>query len=128
VRALLNRGAAGKDCGATPVIERLDEMSIKWNENPRFWRGRGRMAFPRFEAWRSDEYAEGRWCLDMFERPFARPITVRRLPSLEAAKEFAEGLLAEFVHTPDGDLPVTADRDEEQTYIPAPAGMQPQFG
>jgi hypothetical protein len=102
-------------------------MKIKWKENACCWHGTAKKAFPRFEAWRSAEYAEDQWCLNMLKSPNAGPVTVRCLPSFEAAKNFARGLLAEFVRTPGRTLPATVGRNTGQTYEPGRAGMHPQL-
>lgn len=127
VVALYCRGLFGTAYEVTAVLERPDEMKIKWKENCRCWHGTAKKSFPRFEAWRSAEYEEDQWCLNMLKSPNAVPISVRCLPSLAAAKEFARGLLAEFVRTPNGALPATVGRNAAQTYAPRPAAMHPQL-
>ncbi|MHC4168169.1 MAG: hypothetical protein ACYSWQ_14525 [Planctomycetota bacterium] len=102
-------------------------MKIKWKENTHCWHGAAKKAFPRFEVWRSAEYAEDQWCLNMLKGPHAGLISVRCLPSLDAAKAFAKGLLSEFVPVADRALPATVGRNAAQTYTPRPAGVQPQL-
>lgn len=71
-------------------------MKIAWENNTYSWIGLAEADYPRFEAWRSDDPVDDRWCLNMTRAPGARPLKVRRLESLTAAKRFADGLLAEF--------------------------------
>jgi len=97
----LQKSKDGNFTGRTAVIERLARMKIQWQQDDHCWHGTLKTAFPRFEAWRSDESVEDPWCLDMIKNPTARPIKVRYLQSLNAAREFAEGLLAEFDYVPD---------------------------
>jgi len=112
-------------CGKTVVIERSAKMRIKWQENARCWIGTPKTDYPRFEAWRCDESAEDPWCLDMIRSPNARPIKVRQLQSLENAKEFAKGLLAEFDYVTDRSVPVTIGSDSEEAPAHRAAGIQP---
>jgi len=99
------------------AFERLYEMKIKWEENSRCWHGAPKTVFPQFEAWRSDESGEDPWCLNMVKSPNARPIRVRGLQSLKAAKEFARGLLAEFDYVPDRGAAVTVGGEAEQAHV-----------
>jgi len=103
-------------------------MRIHWQENARRWHGAPKTAFPRFEAWRSEEYAEDPWCLDMFRSPNAKAIKVRHLESLDAAKAFAQGLLAEFDYVAERDLSVAvaADRGQRRTGSLAVVRPRPQ--
>ena len=112
--------------GETVAIERPAEMMIEWEENTYCWIGTSETVFPRFEAWRSDESVDDPWCLNMVRSSNAKPIRVCHLQSLDAAREFAEGLLAEFDYVPDGNLPVTGGGDAEQTLMSRVAGIQPQ--
>ncbi len=96
-------------------------MKIEWKEDACSSWGTAEMPFPRFEAWPCDDYVEDSWRLDMLRSPNSRPIGVRGLQSLDAAKEFAEGLLAEFAPAPDRGLPVTVGRNSGQRYAPRPA-------
>lgn len=101
-------------------------MKIRWQENARCWRGAPKTVFPRFEAWRSDESVEDPWCLNMVKSPNARPIKVRHLQSLDAAKAFAQGLLAEFDYVAEQDMPVTVGGDPERTHRSRVASIRPQ--
>ena len=85
-------------------------MKIKWQEKAHCWYGMPKTAFPRFEAWRSDEAGSDPWCLNMVKSPNTRPIKVRNLQSLDAAKAFARGLLAEFSWSPEKDAARKADK------------------
>ncbi|MHC4167671.1 MAG: hypothetical protein ACYSWQ_11985 [Planctomycetota bacterium] len=109
--------------GEIVSIERLAEMKIKWEENSRCWYGAPKTVFPQFEAWRSDESVEDLWCLSMVKSPNARPIRVRGLQSLKAAKEFARGLLAEFDYVPDRGAAVTVGGEAEQARVSRVAGV-----
>lgn len=100
-------------------------MKIKWQEKARCWYGVPKSSFPRFEAWRSDEAGNDPWCLNMVKSPNARPIKVRHLQSLDDAKEFAQGLLAEFSFTPDTDVTVGEHRKAEKARIAQTFGIEP---
>ena len=100
-------------------------MKIKWEKKACCWIGTSKTAFPQFEAWRSAESVDDPWRLNMVKSPNARPIRVRCLQSLDAAEEFAEGLLTEFVYVSDRNLPVVVGRDAEQTRMHRSAAMQP---
>lgn len=100
-------------------------MTMKWKENCRCWIGKPKASYPRFEAWRSDDSAEDPWCLDMFTSPNARPIKVRHLESLDAAKEFAEGLLAEFDYIPGRAVPAGAARESKERRVPQVVRIRP---
>ncbi|MEA3226804.1 MAG: hypothetical protein U9Q07_12715, partial [Planctomycetota bacterium] len=91
-------------------------MKIKWHENARCWHGTAKKTFPQFEAWRSAEYADGPWCLNVLKSPNAGPIAVRCLQSLDAVKQFAQELLAEFVYMPEANLPATIARNAGHTH------------
>ena len=96
-------------------------MKIKWQEKAHCWYGTPRGAFPRFEAWRSDEAGSDPWCLNMVKSPNARPIKVRNLQSLDAAKAFARGLLAEFSWISEAGVRRKADKRRMAQL----AGMEP---
>ncbi|MHC4299472.1 MAG: hypothetical protein ACYS7Y_19515 [Planctomycetota bacterium] len=81
---------------ATESIDEPAKMKIVWENNTYSWIGLAEASYPRFEAWRSDDPVDDRWCLNMTRAPGARPVKVRQLESLTAAKRFADGLLAEF--------------------------------
>lgn len=81
---------------ATESIDEPAKMKIVWENNTYSWIGLAEADYPRFEAWRSDDPVDDRWCLNMTRAPGARPVKVRQLESLTAAKKFADGLLAEF--------------------------------
>lgn len=100
-------------------------MKIEWQENVHCWHGMPKTVFPRFEAWRSDESVKDLWCLNMIKNPNARLIKVRHLQSLDVAKDFAEGLLAEFDYVPDWSLPIAVGSDVEQSHTAAVAGVPP---
>jgi hypothetical protein len=99
-------------------------MKIKWEESSRCWYGAPKTVFPQFEAWRSDESGEDPWCLNMVKSPNAKPIRVRGLPSLEAAKEFARGLLAEFDYIPDRSTAVAVRGEAERARVSRVAGVR----
>jgi len=60
---------------------------------------------------------EDPWYLNMIKNPNAILIKVRRLQSLDAVKDFAEGLLAEFAYVPGWTLPVAVGSDAEQAHM-----------
>lgn len=92
-------------------------MKIRWEENSRCWCGAPKTVFPQFEAWRRDDSDEEPWCLNMVKSPNAKPIKVRGLQSLEAAKAFARGLLAEFDYVPDRGAAVTVGAEAERARV-----------
>ncbi len=101
-------------------------MRIRWQESDYCWHGAPKTVFPRFEAWRTNEPVEDPWCLNMIKSPNARPIKVRHLQSLDAAKEFARGLLAEFDYVPDKSVPATVGSDPERLRLLRVAGVDPR--
>ena len=60
----------------------------------------------------------------MVKSPNAKPIKVRGLESLKAAKEFARGLLAEFDYVPDGGAPITVAGKAEKARVSQVAGVR----
>lgn len=110
--------------GEIVSIESFAQMKIKWEENSRCWYGAPKTVFPQFEAWRSDESSEDPWCLNMVKSPNARPLRVRGLQSLEAAKEFARGLLAEFDYVPERGAPVAVGGEAKQAAVSRVASVR----
>jgi hypothetical protein len=101
-------------------------MEVEWQENAYCWIGTSKTVYPRFEAWRSFDSPDDHWCLNMTQSPDAEPITVRQLPSLDDAKEFAEGLLAEFEHVNENIVPVRSHFDSQERQAPRVASARPQ--
>jgi len=96
-------------------IERADRMSIEWGKSTRCWVGATRTGYARFEAWSSNGSEEGPWCLRVILNPGERPVEISRLPSLDEAKQFAEGMLMGLDRNSGGRLPGEIyDRAKEQ--------------
>ncbi len=100
-------------------------MKIEWENNIYSWVGQAKASYPRFEAWRSDDPVADRWCLNMTRGPGARPVKVRRLESLTAAKRFADGLLAEFECVKAVKLSDYASRRSRQVGLSRTTGRKP---
>ena len=101
-------------------------MKIEWQENAYCWIGTSKTVYPRFEAWRSCDSADDHWRLNMTQSQDARPIEVRQLPSLDDAKAFAEGLLAEFDHINENIVSVRSHFDSQERQASRVASAQPQ--
>lgn len=96
-------------------------MTIEWEKNASSWIGTAKTDYPRFEAWRSDNPVDNRWCLNITRGQYVKPIEVRELQSLEAAKQFAEGALKELDYGSDSSLPVTTHCHAQETRMPCAA-------
>ncbi len=101
-------------------------MEIEWEENDHSWIGTPKTVYPRFEAWHACDSIDHRWRLNMTQSPDARPIEVRQLRSLDDAKAFAAGLLAEFDHVNENSVPVRSHFDSQERQAPRVASAQAQ--
>ena len=68
-------------------------MAVELVKRPDCWTGTTEIAYPRFEAWQSNDDIDNCWCLNIRRSAGQEPITVRKLQSLGAAVEFIKGFL-----------------------------------
>lgn len=102
-------------------------MEIEWEENDHSWIGTPkRVVYPRFEACHACDSIDHHWRLNMTQSPDARPIEVRQLRSLDDAKAFAEGLLAELDHVNENSVPARSHFDAQVRQAPRVTNAQAQ--